>query len=45
MTLKDAQIIRNLQSAVDSLQRQVADLTRRVDDWAKNERKKQDKAA
>lgn len=38
MTLKDAQILRELTASVEALKRQVADLTRRLDDFSKADR-------
>lgn len=38
MTLKDAEVIRNLIARVESLERSNADLTRRMDDISKAER-------
>lgn len=38
MTLKDAEVIRQLKTEIESLKTQVADLTRRLDDFSKAER-------
>lgn len=40
MTLKDAEVIRQLRAEIESLKNQVSDLTRRLDDFSKAERAK-----
>lgn len=42
MNIAEGQRLRVLEAEVDSLKRQVADLTRRLDDFSKAERAKED---
>jgi uncharacterized protein YceH (UPF0502 family) len=42
MSLAEAAAFRELKARVDTLERQVADLTRRLDDFSKAERAKED---